>query len=128
MFNIISYYVSDLVVIVGEDDESDHPDREPIGGTYAKLSNFETAGKAVCSKLREFTAKIIKLVFLKNVNPRKLYNLQNYGIWRSSESFIIQRIFRCCNDIVLEMVAKKAKETENNSGDNEYKDLKRLEV
>ena len=36
--------------------------------------------------------------------------------------------FRCCNDIVLEMVANKAKETENNSGDNEYKDLKRLEV
>ncbi|KAL5250145.1 hypothetical protein ACHWQZ_G016019 [Mnemiopsis leidyi] len=83
-----------IISEVGEDDESDHPDREPIGGTYAKLSNFETAGKAVCSKLREFTAKIIK----------------------------------CCNDIVLEMVAKKAKETENNSGDNEYKDLKRLET
>ena len=58
----ILYYVLNVVVIVGEDDESEHPDREPIGGTYAKLSNFETAGKAVCSKLREFTAKIIKLV------------------------------------------------------------------
>ncbi|XP_063688030.1 axonemal dynein light chain domain-containing protein 1-like isoform X4 [Bolinopsis microptera] len=80
--------------IIGDDDDSDLHDREPIGGTYAKLSNFETAGKAVCSKLREFTAKIIK----------------------------------CCNDIVLEIVANKQKETECNSGDNEYKDLKRLET
>jgi len=78
---------------VGEEGE-EPADREPIGGTYAKLSNFETAGKAVCSKLREFTAKIIK----------------------------------CCNDIVLELVANKAKEAEHSSGDNEYKDLKRLET
>lgn len=35
-------------------------DTEPIGGTFAKLSNYDTAGKAVCSKLREFTAHIMR--------------------------------------------------------------------
>jgi len=45
-----------------------------IGGMHAKLSNFSTAGKAVCNKLREFTSKITKCcndVVLEIVTKRK---------------------------------------------------------